>query len=46
MNLPVRITIKDNSGKMVMSILGPQNIDRYHFLISESRRDISLPAIT
>ena len=30
MNLPVRVTIKDKSGKTVkhMSILGPQNIDR------------------
>jgi hypothetical protein len=30
MNLPVRVTIKDNTGKTVkhMSVLGPQNIDR------------------
>lgn len=30
MNLPVRVVIKDNNGKIVkhMSFLGPQNIDR------------------
>ena len=30
MNLPVRVTIKDGTGKTVkhMSVLGPQNIDR------------------